>query len=134
MQIFPEACRLGLPIRLFACSTGWRSCMEVAGRARPGEEHEDGARERHGSVRVEARLTVLRLDGGVFLGERGAKPVVRNIAEGEEAFAELERLGAMTTPVAVVIHPRRGRVQRAVRNSLGEGGNACEERRYSGRR
>ena len=46
----------------------------------------------------------------MVLGERGVEPVVRNIAEGEEAFAELERLGTMATPVTVVIHPRRGHV------------------------
>ena len=37
-----------------------------------------------------------------FLREKGVEPTVRNIAEDEEAMAELERLGTMTTPVAVV--------------------------------
>jgi hypothetical protein len=30
------------------------------------------------------------------------EPTVRNIAEDEEAMAELERMGTMTTPVAVI--------------------------------
>ncbi|MDP9458619.1 MAG: glutaredoxin family protein [Actinomycetota bacterium] len=37
-----------------------------------------------------------------FLREKGVEPTVRNIAEDEEAMAELERMGTMTTPVAVI--------------------------------
>ena len=36
-----------------------------------------------------------------FLRERGVKFMVKNIAEDEEAVAELERMGASTTPVTV---------------------------------
>jgi glutaredoxin 3 len=36
-----------------------------------------------------------------FLRERGIGFMVKNIAEDEEAVAELERLGASTTPVTV---------------------------------
>ncbi len=36
-----------------------------------------------------------------FLRELGVKFMVKNIAEDEEAVAELERLGASTTPVTV---------------------------------
>lgn len=37
-----------------------------------------------------------------FLREKGVEFVVRDITQDEEAFAELERLGTMTTPVTVV--------------------------------
>ncbi len=36
-----------------------------------------------------------------FLRERGVGFMVKNIAEDEEAVAELERMGASTTPVTV---------------------------------
>lgn len=37
-----------------------------------------------------------------FLRENGVEFTTRDIARDEEAFAELERLGTMTTPVTVV--------------------------------
>ncbi|MBA3425694.1 MAG: glutaredoxin family protein [Rubrobacter sp.] len=37
-----------------------------------------------------------------FLRENGVEFTERNIAEDEEAFDELERMGTMTTPVTVV--------------------------------
>ncbi len=37
-----------------------------------------------------------------FLRAKGVKFITRNVAEDEEAFAELERIGTMTTPVTVV--------------------------------
>lgn len=37
-----------------------------------------------------------------FLRENGVEFRVRDITQDEEAFAELERLGTMTTPVTVV--------------------------------
>ena len=37
-----------------------------------------------------------------FLRAKGVKFIARNVAENEEAFAELERIGAMTTPVTVI--------------------------------
>jgi len=37
-----------------------------------------------------------------FLREKGIEPTIRNIVEDEEAFAELERMGTMTTPVTVI--------------------------------
>lgn len=37
-----------------------------------------------------------------FLRENGVEFATRDIAQDEEAFAELERLGTMTTPVTVV--------------------------------
>jgi glutaredoxin 3 len=37
-----------------------------------------------------------------FLREKGVEPTIRNIVEDEEAFAELERMGTMTTPVTVI--------------------------------
>jgi glutaredoxin len=37
-----------------------------------------------------------------FLRAKGVKFIARNVAEDEEAFAELERIGAMTTPVTVI--------------------------------
>ena len=36
-----------------------------------------------------------------FLRERGLKFMVINVAEDEEAFAELKRMGTTTTPVTV---------------------------------
>ncbi len=36
-----------------------------------------------------------------FLRERGIEFMVINVAEDEEAFAELERMGTTTTPVTV---------------------------------
>lgn len=37
-----------------------------------------------------------------FLGENGVEFEIRDITRDEEAFAELARLGTMTTPVTVV--------------------------------
>jgi glutaredoxin len=37
-----------------------------------------------------------------FLRARGVQFTARNVAEDEEAFAELERMGTMTTPVTVI--------------------------------
>ena len=37
-----------------------------------------------------------------FLRERGVEFTARNIVEDEEAFAELERMGTMSTPVTVI--------------------------------
>jgi glutaredoxin 3 len=37
-----------------------------------------------------------------FLREKGIEPTVRNIVEDQEALAELERMGKMTTPVTVI--------------------------------
>ena len=37
-----------------------------------------------------------------FLREKGVEPITRNIVEDDVAFAELERLGTMTTPVTVI--------------------------------
>ena len=37
-----------------------------------------------------------------FLREKGVEFTTRNIAEDEEAFAELERLGVMATPATVI--------------------------------
>jgi glutaredoxin len=37
-----------------------------------------------------------------FLREKGVEPTIRNIVEDEEAFAELERIGTMTTPVTII--------------------------------
>ncbi len=37
-----------------------------------------------------------------FLREKGVEFTVRNISEDEEAIVELERMGTMTTPVAVI--------------------------------
>ena len=37
-----------------------------------------------------------------FLREKGVEPTIRNIVEDDVAFAELERLGTMTTPVTVI--------------------------------
>ncbi len=37
-----------------------------------------------------------------FLRENGVEFVARDVSKDEEAFSELERLGTMTTPVAVV--------------------------------
>jgi hypothetical protein len=37
-----------------------------------------------------------------FLRKRAVEPSVRNVAEDEEAMADLERLGTMITPVTVV--------------------------------
>ena len=37
-----------------------------------------------------------------FLRAKGVEFTARNVAEDEEAFAELERMGTMTTPVTVI--------------------------------
>jgi glutaredoxin len=37
-----------------------------------------------------------------FLRKNGIEFTARNVAEDEEAFAELERMGTMTTPVTVI--------------------------------
>ena len=37
-----------------------------------------------------------------FLRANGVKYTAKNVAEDEEAFAELERMGTMTTPVTVI--------------------------------
>ncbi len=37
-----------------------------------------------------------------FLREKGVEFTVRNISEDEEAIVELERMGTMTNPVAVI--------------------------------
>jgi glutaredoxin len=37
-----------------------------------------------------------------FLRAKGVKYAAKNVAEDEEAFAELERMGTMTTPVTVI--------------------------------
>ncbi len=37
-----------------------------------------------------------------FLRKNGVEFTARNVAEDEEAFAELERMGTMTTPVTVI--------------------------------
>jgi glutaredoxin len=37
-----------------------------------------------------------------FLRTRGVEYTAKNVAEGEEALAELERMGTMTTPVTVI--------------------------------
>lgn len=37
-----------------------------------------------------------------FLRENGVEFTIRNVAEDAEAFAELERMGTMTTPVTVI--------------------------------
>ena len=37
-----------------------------------------------------------------FLRAKGVEFTIRNIAEDEEAFAELERLGVMATPATVI--------------------------------
>jgi glutaredoxin len=37
-----------------------------------------------------------------FLRAKGVEFITRNIAEDEEAFAELERLGVMATPATVI--------------------------------
>ncbi|MCA1716132.1 MAG: glutaredoxin family protein [Actinobacteria bacterium] len=37
-----------------------------------------------------------------FLSEHGVEFTTRNIAEDEDAIAELERMGTMTTPVTVI--------------------------------
>jgi glutaredoxin len=37
-----------------------------------------------------------------FLRAKGVEFTARNVAEDEEAFAELERIGTMTTPVTVI--------------------------------
>ncbi len=37
-----------------------------------------------------------------FLRERGVDYAVRNVYEDQEAIAELERMGTMTTPVTVI--------------------------------
>ena len=37
-----------------------------------------------------------------FLHAKGVEFITRNIAEDEEAFAELERMGVMATPATVI--------------------------------
>jgi glutaredoxin len=37
-----------------------------------------------------------------FLRAKGVEFITRNIAEDEEAFAELERMGVMATPATVI--------------------------------
>lgn len=37
-----------------------------------------------------------------FLRAKGVEFTARNVVEDEEAFAELERMGTMTTPVTVI--------------------------------
>ena len=37
-----------------------------------------------------------------FLRTKGVEYTAKNVAEDEEAFAELERMGTMTTPVIVI--------------------------------
>ncbi len=37
-----------------------------------------------------------------FLRANGVEYITKNVAEDEEAFAELERMGTMTTPVTVI--------------------------------
>lgn len=37
-----------------------------------------------------------------FLRTKGVQYTARNVADDEEAFAELERMGTMTTPVTVI--------------------------------
>jgi glutaredoxin len=37
-----------------------------------------------------------------FLCEKGVEFITRNVAEDEEAFSKLEKIGTMTTPVAVM--------------------------------
>ena len=37
-----------------------------------------------------------------FLRAKGVKFTARDVSEDEEALAELERMGTMTTPVAVI--------------------------------
>ena len=37
-----------------------------------------------------------------FLRANGVEYTAKNVAEDEEAFAELERMGTMTTPVTVI--------------------------------
>ena len=37
-----------------------------------------------------------------FLRAKGVELTIRNVAEDAEAFAELERMGTMTTPVTVI--------------------------------
>ena len=37
-----------------------------------------------------------------FLRKNGVEFTARNVAEDEEAFAELEHMGTMTTPVTVI--------------------------------
>ncbi len=37
-----------------------------------------------------------------FLRAKGGEFTARNVVEDEEAFAELERMGTMTTPVTVI--------------------------------
>ena len=37
-----------------------------------------------------------------FLRAKGVEYTAKNVAEDEEAFAELEQLGTMTTPVTVI--------------------------------
>ena len=37
-----------------------------------------------------------------FLRAKGVEYIAKNIAEDEEAFAELEWIGTMTTPVTVI--------------------------------
>jgi glutaredoxin len=37
-----------------------------------------------------------------FLRAKGVEYITKNVAEDEEAFAELERMGTMATPVTVI--------------------------------
>ena len=37
-----------------------------------------------------------------FLSEKGVEFTSKNVAQDEQAFAELERIGTMTTPVTVI--------------------------------
>jgi glutaredoxin len=37
-----------------------------------------------------------------FLRAKGVEYTTKNVAEDEEAFAELERMGTMTTPITVI--------------------------------
>ena len=37
-----------------------------------------------------------------FLREKGVEFITRNVAEDEEAFSKLEKIGTMTTPVTVM--------------------------------
>ena len=37
-----------------------------------------------------------------FFRTKGVQYTARNVADDEEAFAELERMGTMTTPVTVI--------------------------------
>lgn len=37
-----------------------------------------------------------------FLRTKGVEYTAKNVAEDKEAFAELERMGTMTTPVSVI--------------------------------